>query len=332
MGNYIVTGCAGFIGSHLSEALVARGDRVLGIDSFTDYYAREDKENNLSRVDESGSFELVEADLVTAELPSLLTGADGIFHLAARPGVRGSWGASFAVYVRDNLLATQHVFEAAAEHGIPVVFASSSSVYGDAAAYPTREDVEPVPRSPYGVTKVGCEHLARVYGQSFDLRVTSLRYFTVYGPRQRPDMAFTRLFTALLTGTEFHLNGTGDQSRDFTYVADAVEATIAAMDRGPAGAVYNVGGGCESSLRKVIELAESLAGHSVEITAEPTAAGDVFRTAADTTRIREELGWRPATSLADGLRAQFDSLAGNAVGTERARGRSAHARKKAIRR
>lgn len=305
MGLYLVTGCAGFVGSHLSERLLERGDTVRGVDAFTDYYERSVKEGNLSALREAEGFEFAEADLAEEALGPLLDGVDGVFHLAAQPGVRGSWGATFAVYARDNLVATQRLFEAAAGAGRRVVFASSSSVYGNAETYPTTEDLEPKPVSPYGVTKLTCEHLARVYGESFGLDVIALRYFTVYGPRQRPDMAFTRIAKALASGDRFTVMGTGEQSRDFTYVADAVAATLLSMERGTAGAVYNVGGGQEASLREIIELGERLSGRTLNVVNEPAAAGDVTRTAANTSRIRVDTGWEPEVPLEEGFRSQL---------------------------
>lgn len=305
MGLYLVTGCAGFVGSHLSERLLERGDTVRGVDAFTDYYERSVKEGNLSALREADGFELAEADLAEESLEPLLDGVDGIFHLAAQPGVRGSWGGTFAVYARDNLVATQRLFEAAAGAGRRVVFASSSSVYGNAETYPTTEDLEPKPVSPYGVTKLTCEHLARVYGESFGLDVIALRYFTVYGPRQRPDMAFTRIAKALASGDRFTVMGTGEQSRDFTYVGDAVAATLLSMESGTAGAVYNVGGGQEASLREIIELGERLSGRTLNVVNEPAAAGDVTRTAANTGRIRSDTGWEPKVALEEGFRSQL---------------------------
>ena len=305
MARFLVTGVAGFIGSHLASTLIEAGHDVSGLDSFTDYYARDLKEANLRPLADSPAFSFVDADLATADLAPLVRTVDGVFHLAAQPGVRGSWGESFEVYVRDNLLATQRLFEAAAPAGVRVVFASSSSVYGDAESHPTAETVRPSPISPYGVTKLGCEHLAAAYRRGFGLEVVALRYFTVYGPRQRPDMAFTRIMTSVVKGRPFHVFGTGEQSRDFTYVADAVAATLAAMDAGESGAVYNIGGGQEASLREVIAVVEALAGRKVEVVSDATMPGDVRRTAADTTRIRADLGWRPQTVLEEGLRAHL---------------------------
>jgi UDP-glucuronate 4-epimerase len=302
MSRYLVTGCAGFIGSHLSEALVADGHVVVGVDAFTDYYDRDAKERNLDALRETDAFELIEADLVEADPDELLNGCDGVFHLAAQPGVRGSFGATFARYTRDNVLATQRVFEAAAAAGVRAVWASSSSIYGDAAAHPTPEGTRPAPISPYGVTKLTCEHLAGAYGVSAGLDSVAMRYFTVYGPRQRPDMAFTRILRTLTTGGTFRVFGTGAQSRDVTYVTDAVAATIAAMERGVPGAAYNVGGGSETSLAEAIEMCERLAGRTLDVVHEPVATGDVRRTSADTSRAAGDLDWAPRVGLEEGLR------------------------------
>ena len=305
ISTYVVTGCAGFIGSHLCEALLDRGDDVIGIDVFTDYYPRELKEANLEPLIARPGFAFIEEDLVKAPIEAVATGAHGIFHLAAQPGVRGSWGATFEVYVRDNVLATQRVFEAATGAGVRVVFASSSSIYGNAEGYPTTEATRPSPVSPYGVTKLCCEHLANAYAQSKDLDHVALRYFTVYGPRQRPDMAMCRIATALADGGGFEVYGTGQQSRDVTYVEDAVRATVAVMEGAPTGAVYNVGGGSETTLREIIELAEELSGRTLDARYGSAAVGDVRRTAADTRRIFADVGWEPTTPLEDGIASQL---------------------------
>jgi UDP-glucuronate 4-epimerase len=294
---YVVTGAAGFIGSHLSEALIARGHDVVGVDCFTDYYDLALKEENAAGLDVS-RLDLAEESLA-------LDGFDGVFHLAGQPGVR-SFGDVFEDYVRRNLLATRRVFESAAAAGVRVVFASSSSVYGDAESYPTREDAEPRPISPYGVTKLGCEQLAYAYAKGFALDAVVLRYFTFYGPRQRPDMALSRIVGALAAGSAFELYGDGLQSRSFTYVADGAEATVAAMERAPTGALYNVGGGAEATVRDVIATLERVSGRTLELVEGPAAAGDVRRTSADTSRIERDLGWRATTSLEDGLKAQWD--------------------------
>jgi len=305
---YLVTGCAGFIGSTLTDSLLADGCEIVGVDAFTDYYDRAAKEAALSDARDRSSFTLLEHDLATGPLPAdALEGLDGVFHMAARPGVRASWGAGFEAYVSDNILATHAVADAAGARGLRLVFASSSSIYGDALAYPTPEDTPPSPISPYGVTKLACEHLLNAHARDSGLEHVALRYFTVYGPRQRPDMAFTRLVAALVSGSEFEIYGDGSQSRDFTFVADAVAATIAAMRDAPVGATYNVGGGSEAALRDVVALVEQLAGRPLNIRYGERAAGDVKRTLADTARIRAELKWEPRTDLRAGLAAQLDA-------------------------
>ena len=290
MSRYVVTGAAGFIGSHLVEALLARGDDVRAIDAFTDYYAPERKEEN------AAAFEVERIDL--AEEGFDASGLDGVFHLAAQPGVRPSF-EHFDVYLRRNLLATQRVLDSVAAARTRLVFASSSSVYGDAAAYPTAEDADLRPLSPYGIMKLAGEQLVRAYGGDS----VTLRYFTVYGPRQRPDMAFAKLIDALLAGRSFELYG--DPSRSFTFVGDVVEATIGAMQGARPHGVFNVGGGQEATMREAIEILERVSGRTAAVVEAPRARGDARRTAADVTRIRDELGWRPTTSLEDGLRAQW---------------------------
>ena len=293
---YLVTGAAGFIGSQLLRTLLERGHDATGWDAYTDYYDPALKEENAR--------ELPVTRLDVAEDDLDLDGYDGVFHLAGQPGV-ASFGGIFPVYVRQNVLASSRLFERAAAAGTRVVFASSSSVYGDAASYPTPEDTTPRPLSPYGITKLACEHLARAYTIEFGLDVAAVRYFTIYGPRQRPDMAFTRMVTHLAEGRPFDLYGDGSQSRSFTYVDDAVAATIAAMERAPGGAVYNVGGGAEVTMLEAIEALGRVSGRRLEIVRHPRRQGDASRTAADTTRIRADLGWEPVTSFEDGLEAQW---------------------------
>ena len=294
---YIVTGAAGFIGSHLAEALLAAGHDVMGIDSFTDYYDPALKERNAS------GLEVRRLDLARDELD--FSGWDGIFHLAGQPGVR-SFGDVFPLYVERNVLASQRVFESAAQAAVRVVFASSSSVYGEAERYPTPEETPPLPLSPYGITKLACEHLARACGKSLGLDVVALRYFNAYGPRQRPDMAFPRVIGALLERKPFTLFGDGGQSRSFTYVADVVAASILAMESALGGSVYNVGGGEEATMNETIALLERISGRRLEVERTEAVAGDQRRTKADTTRIRDDLGWQPSTLLEEGLRAQWD--------------------------
>jgi nucleoside-diphosphate-sugar epimerase len=293
---YVVTGAAGFVGSHLLRALLERGHDAVGWDAFTDYYDPALKEEN------AAGLPVERLDLV--DDPLELEGVDGVFHLAGQPGVR-SFGAVFPVYIRENILATQRLLEAAARAGSRVVFASSSSVYGDAETYPTPEQAVPAPLSPYGITKLACEHLASACGRELGLDWVTLRYFTIYGPRQRPDMALARIVSCLVEGRPFELYGDGSQSRSFTFVDDAVEATIAAMERGRAGATYNVGGGEEATLLEAIETLGRIAGRRLEVVRRPRREGDARRTSADTTRIRADLGWAPATSIERGLEAQW---------------------------
>ena len=297
---YVVTGAAGFIGSHLAEALQAGGHEVLGVDSFTDYYERSRKERNAAALD------VLEADLSSAPLEPILAGADGVFHLAGQPGVRASWGESFQLYLDRNVRATQRLFEASADAGIRVVFASSSSVYGDAETYPTPEDVVPQPISPYGITKLACEQLAVAIERARGLEAVVLRYFTVYGPRQRPDMAFTAMLEALARDERFRLFGDGSAARSFTYVSDTVTATIAAMSLGRRGETYNVGGGEEATMNEAIALVEEVSGRSLEVERVEAAAGDVKRTKADVSKAVADLGWAPETALRDGLAAQWE--------------------------
>jgi UDP-glucuronate 4-epimerase len=297
---YLVTGAAGFIGSHLARALEAEGHAVVGVDSFTDYYDPALKEENAAGLD------VHRLDLAEDGLAEVLEGAEGVFHLAGQPGVRASF-ADFAAYLSRNVLATQRVFEVAAAQGIRVVFASSSSVYGDAEQLPTREDVVPAPISPYGITKLACENLERAYVRSERLDAVALRYFTVYGPRQRPDMAFARIVAALADDRPFELYGDGRTSRGFTYVSDVVAATIAAMNGAPAGAVYNVGGGTETTMREAIRICEDVSGRTLDVRTLPAVPGDPRRTSADTRLIRTDLGWEPRVALEDGLAAQWAS-------------------------
>lgn len=302
----VITGCAGFIGSHLSQRLLADGWRVTGIDALTAYYDPAEKRANLAVLQQNRRFEFVRADLVTAPLTELLAGQPYVVHLAAQPGVRRSFGDGFDQYVHDNVLATQRIFEAAAEVECPrLVYASSSSVYGDATCYPCTETTPTRPRSPYGVTKRTGEKLADIY-RGLGLDAVGLRYFTVYGPRQRPDMAIRRLCEAAAGGPEFRLHGDGTQIRDFTYVDDAVEATVLALTAPRPSPLLNVGGGQEASMREVIALLEDVGGEAIPVRRRVGQLGDVQRTGADTSLARRELGWAPTVSLADGLRASMD--------------------------
>jgi nucleoside-diphosphate-sugar epimerase len=301
-----VTGVAGFIGSTLADALVARGDDVRGVDCFTSYYDRDAKEANLAGVRANPGFELVEDDLRTCAIGPLLDGVDVVFHQAAQAGVRLSWADGFADYNGHNILATQRLLEGAKAANVArVVYASSSSVYGNAPAYPTTEDDLPRPHSPYGVTKLAAEHLCNLYAANWGVSTVSLRYFTVYGPRQRPDMAFHRLIEAGLGGTAFPLFGDGSAVRDFTFVGDVVEANLAAAaaDCAP-GTVVNIAGGGSTTMTDLLALADDVIGQPVTVDRRPPQAGDVERTGGSIERAQRLLGWEPRTSLRDGFAAQ----------------------------
>jgi UDP-glucose 4-epimerase len=303
----LVTGAAGFIGSHLSEALVGGGADVVGLDCFTDYYPREQKERNLAALARSPRFRLEEAPLARADLPRLLDGVTHVFHLAAQAGVRKSWGRDFGVYTTNNIEATQLLLEACAGRSIErLVYASSSSVYGDEGELPMREEARPQPVSPYGVTKLAAEQLCYLYHVNHGVPAVSLRYFTVYGPRQRPDMAFRKFLASAVRGEPLPLFGDGRQTRDFTFVADAVAATRAAAERGTPGRVYNIGGGSRVELIDVFELIRRVTGRSVTANRLEIQKGDMRDTYADTARARRDLGFAPAVTLEDGLRAQFE--------------------------
>ncbi len=307
----VVTGCAGFIGSHLSTALLDRGAEVTGLDCFTAYYPRAAKEANLAPLRDRRGFRFVEDRLEKVDLAPLLDGATHVFHLAAQAGVRKSWGRDFRTYTVENVDATQALLEAVKERPIVrLVYASSSSVYGDAAEIPMREDARPQPVSPYGVTKLAAEQLCCLYHANFGVPAVSLRYFTVYGPRQRPDMAFHRFLRATLKGDPITLYGDGTQTRDFTFVGDAVAATVAAGDRGVPGGVYNIGGGSRVSMNEVLVLMERVTGRPIDVRREPPQKGDMRDTYADTSRARADLRFAPSVTLEQGLRAEKDWLAG----------------------
>jgi UDP-glucuronate 4-epimerase len=303
----LVTGAAGFIGSHLSARLLAQGATVTGLDCFTDYYPRALKERNLKDLRGAAGFMLVEASIAEANLDTLLDGVTHVFHLAAQAGVRKSWGRDFRVYTVNNVEATQLLLEACVGKPIErLVYASSSSVYGDGIPLPMREDALPHPVSPYGVTKLAAEQLCHLYHVNHGVPAVSLRYFTVYGPRQRPDMGFSRFFDAVLRGTSVTQFGDGRQTRDFTFVADAVTATASAATRGTPGAVYNIGGGARVSLLDVFELIRRVTGRPLQVDRQDAQPGDMRDTYADTTRARADLAFIPTVTLEEGLRAQYD--------------------------
>jgi len=306
----LVTGCAGFIGSHLTESLLDDGVSVVGVDCFNANYGRAQKQDNLRHASNWDSFEFIPLDLSRGDLEELISDVDVVFHLAAEPGVRASWGDRFQRYVTNNIMATQQLLKALAQvPGRRLVYASSSSIYGQAESLPTREDAIAAPRSPYGLTKLTGEHLCNVYHANHGLEVASLRYFTVFGPRQRPDMAFNIFCRAALNDEEIQVYGDGHQTRDFTFVADVVAATrataTAAIDSGGA---YNVGGGLRASLRDVLGAIQQLSGRELTIAFGDEQAGDVRDTGAETSKAREHLGFVPATPLQTGIEAEFQWL------------------------
>ena len=306
MTHALVTGSAGFIGSHLTDRLLADGVQVTGVDAFTDYYDPALKRRNLESARRQAGFTLLELDLSSADLAAL-PAVDVVFHQAAQPGVRASWGREFATYTQQNVLVTQRLLERYKDTPLErFVYASSSSIYGDAESYPTAESVLPRPFSPYGVTKLAGEHLTMLYGRNFGLPVTALRYFTVYGPRQRPDMAFHRFCRAMLEGEPITVYGDGRQSRDFTYVSDAIEANVRAWKQAAPQSVYNIGGGSQVEVVEVIELLEASLGLKAQVRFEPRPPGDPLRTRADATRLATDLGYRTTVPIHEGLASEAE--------------------------
>lgn len=304
----MITGCAGFIGSHLSEAALAAGDTVVGIDALTDYYDIERKRANLAPLLADERFTFVHADLQSADLDPLLDGAEAIYHQAGQPGVRLSWSDGFGEYVGRNIAATQRLLEAATRiRPDRFVYASSSSVYGNAAAYPTDEQALPQPHSPYGVTKLAAEHLCGLYAANWGVPTTALRYFTVYGPRQRPDMGFHRFLAAALRGDAVPLFGDGEQVRDFTYVGDIVAANLAAGRADtPPGTVVNIAGGGAVTVNALLAMLGEILDTQLAIERLPEQPGDVRATGGTIELAGRLLGWAPAVDLRTGLQAQAD--------------------------
>jgi nucleoside-diphosphate-sugar epimerase len=304
--NALVTGVAGFIGSTLADRLLADGADVVGIDCFTDYYARDIKERNVAGARRHPRFRLIDAPLQDLDLRELLRGRSHVFHLAAQAGVRKSWGRDFNVYTLNNVDATQALLEAC--KGLPIrklVYSSSSSVYGDSVSMPMHETALPQPVSPYGVTKLAAEQLCYLYFVNYAVPAVSLRYFTVYGPRQRPDMAFHKFIRAAVRGEPITVYGDGEQTRDFTFVADAVEANVLAAERGADGGVYNIGGGSRVSVNQVLAMIGRVSGRTPVVAAEAAQKGDMRHTYADTSRARADLGFVPAVGLEEGLTAEY---------------------------
>jgi nucleoside-diphosphate-sugar epimerase len=305
----LVTGVGGFVGSHLAERLLADGHEVCGIDAFIDYYPRSIKENNLADIRSWKRFTFIEGDLLFMNLQPLLEGVEVIFHQAAQVGVRASWGRDFQSYTDCNILATQRLLEAAMHIKTlkRFVYASSSSVYGNTNVLPIKETVTPQPVSPYGVTKLAAEHLCTLYYLNFGVPTVSLRYFTVYGPRQRPDMAFNRFCHAILRHQPIHIFGDGSQTRDFTYIADIVEANILAATRQNAsGEVMNIAGGSRVTMLEVIEVLREISGSEVVVSFENKQHGDVDHTFADTHLAEQVLGYHSRVALHEGLANEFE--------------------------
>lgn len=309
MKRCLVTGAAGFIGSHLVRRLLSEGNIVIGIDSFTDYYERSQKERNLAGLAGRGDFTLIEGDLVEYPLGEILDGVELVFHLAAQAGVRASWGDNFRIYTDNNVLATQRLLEACLKtNPEKVVYASSSSVYGDTDRLPVREDALPAPVSPYGVTKLAAEHLCRLYWKNFGLPAVSLRYFTVYGPGQRPDMAFHRFLKAIILDQPLVIFGDGEQTRDFTFIDDIVEANMLAAAKGRDGEVYNIGGGHRMKLKDVIGIIKEVTGQRAQLEFSSEEKGDVKHTHSDTSKAVSHMGFLPRHDLEEGIKAEFDWL------------------------
>jgi UDP-glucuronate 4-epimerase len=308
----LVTGCAGFIGSHLTESLLSDGYSVVGVDCFNNNYGRRQKLKNLDIAREYDGFEFLPLDLSSGDLDDLIPHDGIVFHLAAEPGVRTSWGDRFASYVRSNIQATHQLLNACSRISISrFVYASSSSIYGDAESLPTHETATPAPVSPYGLTKLAGEHLCHAYEVNHGVSSLSLRFFTVFGPRQRPDMAFHIFCRAVLAKKPIRVYGDGKQSRDFTFVKDIVQALRASGTcKSPDHKVYNVGGGTQTSLNKAIELIAEYSGQNVEIEYLQRESGDVHHTSADTSRAKCDLGYTPSTDLRSGLQAEFNWMTG----------------------
>ncbi len=309
MAKIIVTGAAGFIGSHLVEALLHKGDEVIGIDEFNDYYDPICKRQNLVNLQLSPRFTLIEGDMQVLDWQTLLKDVDVVYHQAAQAGVRTSWGKGFRMYTERNINATQILLEAAknAESLKRLVFASSSSIYGDAETLPTHEGICPQPVSPYGITKLAAERLCGLYHKNFGVPFISLRYFTVYGPRQRPDMAFHKFFKAILQDEAIPIYGDGQQTRDFTFVSDVVAANLAAAKVPAAvGEIFNIGGGSRVVLKEVLDTMEEIVGQPIKRNHIEKALGDARHTAADVSKAGNILGYQPQVSLRAGLTQEWD--------------------------
>ncbi|MDQ2098068.1 MAG: NAD-dependent epimerase/dehydratase family protein [Tychonema bourrellyi B0820] len=309
MSIFIVTGAAGFIGSNLVQTLLNRGETVIGVDEFNDYYDPNLKRKNIAEFEKYPGFKLVEGDILSLNWQSLLSDAKVIFHQAAQAGVRASWGDGFRSYTERNINSTQVLLEAAkkAPNLQKFVYASSSSIYGNAESFPTSENACPQPVSPYGITKLAGERLCGLYYQNFGIPTTSLRYFTVYGPRQRPDMAFHKFFKSILLDQPISIFGDGLQTRDFTFISDCVAANLAAAEvTEAAGEVFNIGGGSRVILKEVIDTIEQIVDRPIRISFTEAARGDARHTSADVTKAKKILGYQPQVSLEAGLRQEWE--------------------------
>jgi nucleoside-diphosphate-sugar epimerase len=303
----VVTGAAGFIGSHLCDRLLDDGHEVVGIDCFTDYYDRTSKERNLRGALSNRRFTLAEVDIAEGDPERVLRGASLVFHLAGQPGVRFSWEPPFDRYVHDNIIGTQRLLESLRDIRIErLVFASSESVYGNAEMFPTKESALPRPISSYGTTKLAAENLTFVHMHNFGIPATALRYFTVYGPRQRPDMAFHRFMEALSADREIEIFGDGEQTREFTYVSDAVDGTVKAASADVVGRVINLGGGSRVTVNHVIDTLEEISHLEARRKYLPAAPGDPRHTGASINQARDRLAWEPRVSLREGLTRQWE--------------------------
>jgi len=305
--NYLVTGAAGFIGSHLCKRLIEEGAHIVAIDAFTDFYSRSTKENNIRSLVSQRRFQLIPADILEENLDEIMDKTDVVFHFAAQPGVRTSWGSNFSVYTKNNIDATQKLLEAAKKTNLKkFIYASSSSVYGLTPDLPMKETSALHPYSPYGVTKLAAENLCFLYYKNYGIPCVSLRFFTVYGPGQRPDMAFHKFFTSILRGEEIVIFGDGQQTRDFTFIDDIISANLSSIENGRAGENYNLGGGSRIKLKDIIPIFEDICQKEVKIKYVQGQKGDVRHTFADIQKAKKDLHYIPKNSLEEGLRSQWD--------------------------